>query len=517
MAQVLGIDASTQSVTAVVLDVSSGEIVAERSINFGNDLPGYAAPHGYISGGKDGEVHANPMMWLDGLDLLLEQMQQEGIDFAKVKAVSGAGQQHGSVYLNDSWFERIRQLDPRYDLSDQLQGCLSRPTSPIWMDTSTGAECAEIAAAVGGNQRVCELSGSHAIERFTGPQIRRFAKLEPAAYESSSRIHLVSSFLASVFGGTDAPIDTGDGAGMNLMNLKALQWDAHLVAATADGLDRKLPELVPSNTVIGRISPYFSRYGFGGDTLVVAFTGDNNSSLVGMGASQPGKVVISLGTSDTFFAAMPQARTDPNGYGHVFGNPLGGYMTLQCFRNGSLAREKIKERFGLSWKQFDVEAFAERPAGNNGNLMLPFFEPEITPRLDIHEPLLAGSEDFRAGQDAYSMVRACIEGQLLNMWHHAAWMGLEPQEILLTGGAARSHGIAQTAADVFGATVLRLDVSSSVGLGGAIRAANTALGRSLGSLESAFCSPVEGSRLEPIAANREVYRDLAKKFSDLLP
>jgi hypothetical protein len=32
-----------------------------------------------------------------------------------------------------------------------------------------------------------------------------------------------------------------------------------------------------------------------------------------MGASQPGKIVISLGTSDTFFAAMPNVVADPKG------------------------------------------------------------------------------------------------------------------------------------------------------------------------------------------------------------
>ena len=66
-----------------------------------------------------------------------------------------------------------------------------------------------------------------------------------------------------------------------------------------------------------------------------------------MGASSPGKLVISLGTSDTLFAAMPEPRTDPNGFGHVFGNPLGGFMSLICFLNGSLARERVKEDYGL--------------------------------------------------------------------------------------------------------------------------------------------------------------------------
>src|SRR5690606_41127850 len=42
------------------------------------------------------------------------------------------------------------------------------------------------------------ITGSRAIERFTGPQIRKFWKTEPALYEKTRQIHLVSSFVASV-------------------------------------------------------------------------------------------------------------------------------------------------------------------------------------------------------------------------------------------------------------------------------------------------------------------------------
>src|SRR6201999_1832791 len=103
-------------------------------------------------------------------------------------------------------------------------------------------------------------------------------------------------------------------------------------------------------TVVGEIAPYFvAQYGFKAGTPIVAFTGDKPSSLVGMGAALPGKVIVSLGTSDTVFAAMAAPRTDPRGYGHVFGNPAGGFMALVCFANGSLAREAVREKIGVSW------------------------------------------------------------------------------------------------------------------------------------------------------------------------
>ena len=188
------------------------------------------------------------------------------------------------------------------------------------------------------------------------------------------------------------------------------------------------------------------------------FTGDNPSSLVGMGASQPGKVVVSLGTSDTFFAAMPGVAADPAGCGHVFGNPSGGSMSLQCFVNGSLAREAVKDKFGYDWDQFS-EAFAKTTCGNEGKRMVPFFSPETSPRVDLSAPVLKGGDAFENWQEADATIRACVEGQFLNMKLRTEWMKLKPEVIYLTGGASKNNEVAQVIADIFQAKVQRLAVS----------------------------------------------------------
>jgi len=46
------------------------------------------------------------------------------------------------------------------------------------------------------------------------------------------------------------------------------------------------------------------RYGFSPDCQVLAGTGDNPSSLVGLGIFNPGDIAISLGTSDTLFGVI---------------------------------------------------------------------------------------------------------------------------------------------------------------------------------------------------------------------
>ena len=514
MSWALGIDSSTQSCSAIIIDVDQGKVIAESSVNFGEQLPEYNSPSGFIPNGIDGEVHSDPLMWLDALEMLLTNLSEQ-FDLSKITAISGAGQQHGSVYLNDQWSERVAGLCSESSLSKQLAPVLSRATAPIWMDSSSTTECEEIAAAVGGNEVVCAKSGSIAVERFTGPQIRRFFKNEPASYEATSRIHLVSSFLCSVLIGKDAAIDTGDGAGMNLVNIDSWQWDQDLLDATAPGLLEKLPAVVHGDSVAGDLSSYFvKKYGFSSAVPVTVFTGDNPSSLIGMGASQPGKLVISLGTSDTFFAAMPSVVADPAGCGHVFGNPRGGSMSLQCFVNGSLAREAVKDKFGYDWDQFS-EAFSKTPAGNDEKYMLPFFSPETSPRIELLAPVLEGGDAFENWEEADAAMRACVEAQFMNMKLRTDWMKLAPELIYLTGGASKNDAIAQVIADIFQAKVQRLAVSGSVGLGAAMRAAVNSLDENFSELEHLFCQPDPGSIFTP-QAECETYARAAESLDSMI-
>lgn len=511
----LGLDSSTQSLTAVLIQPESGEIACQMSVNFGADLPHYQSPSGFIPGGENGEVHANPLMWIEALDLLFSRLAAV-TDLSRVKAIAGSGQQHGSVYLDSSFDQRLSNLDPEKPLLSQISPALTRATSPIWMDTSTGTECAEISASLGGPGEVCGRSGSVAIERFTGPQIRRFYKQDPEAYHQTGRIHLVSSFIASIIAGKSVPIDFGDGAGMNLMNLSKQAWDTDLLAATAPDLATKILPPAAATSVQGAVSPYFAaRYGLPEDCLCALFTGDNPASLVGMGATTPGSVVISLGTSDTFFAAMPGPKTDPNGYGHVFGNPAGGFMSLICFRNGSLAREALRDRLGLDWAAFDQASLETTASAAGENLMLPFFGPEITPRHDFAGPVLQGSPEFESGADPILQVRALLEGQFLNMRLQSEWMGVKIERIRLTGGASKNDGIAQLVASIFQAPVERLDVLNSAALGGALIAAASA-GLELNPLQEVFCKTSPGSTLEPDRSLAETYDAALSRFKTLL-
>jgi xylulokinase len=454
-------------------------------------------------------------MWVEALELLFERARAGGAPLGAVAAISGSGQQHGTVYLAAG----IGSID--FAAADGLVAAvaprLSRRTAPIWMDSSTTEDCRAIEQALGGAEEVRRRTGSAATERFSGPQIRRFARTDPDAYARTAVIHLVSSFLCSLLAGRDAPIDYGDGAGMNLLNLATGDWDDELLEATAPGLREKLPPPVPSHQLVGPISPVLAkRFGLDPGAVVVVWSGDNPNSLIGTGGWRPGGAVVSLGTSDTFFAAMPQPRVDPRGCGHVFGNPAGGFMSLICFKNGSLAREAVRDRFGLSWEAFNAFLIEGVPGGGEHNLMLPYFVPEITPPVLEPGPVYRGGAALTRGNHPGPVVRALVESQALSMRLHSDWMGVTPTRLRLTGGASASDGICRIFADVFQAEVLRLEGGGdSAALGAAMRAAQAVEGLSWQTLTERFCAVPPGGVIAPNPATRTAYRELAERYAAL--
>ncbi|MFA7230575.1 MAG: FGGY family carbohydrate kinase [Victivallaceae bacterium] len=505
----LGLDSSTQSLKAEIIDICTGKIICSGNVNFGKDLPEYNCQNGFIDSPDPLVKHADPLMWLAALDLLFARLQQQDAPLSEVKGISGSGQQHGSVYLNGKFEKKLVCLDAGKNLVEQLAPALSRKTSPIWMDRATSAECAELQQQFG--LRMQQDTGSPAIERFTGPQIRKFAKDDPENYRNTAHVHLVSSFMASILCGKNAPIDFGDGAGMNLLNLKTLRWDQKIVKFTAPELLNKLPAPMNSSTIAGGLSSYFAKYGFIPGTPVAVWSGDNPCSLIGVGASEPGVAVISLGTSDTFFAAMRDFKTDPAGYGHVFGNPAGGFMSLICFTNGSLARERIKDECKISWSEFD--SLSElAPPGNHGNLMLPYYAAESTPLVLMPGVKYHGSKEFCSGQSSNPLkIRAILESQALTMKLHSRWLVENCKRIRITGGASGCRPFLQIIADVFQAEIEKIAIPDSAGLGAALRATN-AIGKiPFAKLYEQFTAAAES--VSPNPANATVYAALLQAYA----
>jgi xylulokinase len=509
----LGLDSSTQSLTAIVIDSDMRRVVLQDTLSFDSALPQYGTQHGVLPRTAPDVAVSSPLMWAEALEVMFRRIAASGLDLSRLAAISGSAQQHGSVYLNARAAQALGALDPSLPIAAQVEPLLSRGVSPIWMDSSTGEECAEITAAVGGPGILSRHTGSRAFERFTGPQIRKFYKRDRAGYDATARVHLVSSYLASLLVGGDAPVDPGDGSGMNLMDLAPAAWWTPAVEATAPRLAAKLPRIAPAFSPAGTLAAYWQqRFGLPA-ARVVTWSGDNPCSLIGTGLVREGRVAISLGTSDVIFGLMREPRVDPTGTGHVFGAPTGDFMGLTVFKNGSLARERVRDEFGMTWRDFS-HALESTGPGNGGRIFLPWYEPEITPPVSAPGVRRYGLDPG----DAAGHVRGVIEAQMMALARHSRWMNVAVDTIYATGGAAANVQILRVMSDVFGADVYQLEVGNSAALGAALRAHHgdaTAGGRRItwDDVISGFVQPVASSRLQPRAGVHATYVELMRRHA----
>ncbi|XP_058802917.1 xylulose kinase isoform X10 [Phymastichus coffea] len=512
----LGLDFSTQQLKAAVLD-DDLNVLHETCVQYDNDLPEFRTYGGALHPKDEpGSAAAPTLMWVKALDMILDRLRVCGVDFGRVAGVSGCAQQHGTVYWARGARRALNRLDPDRFLHEQLVAAFSVSPAPIWMDSSTGAECRRLEEVAGGAKRLAEITGSRATERFAGPQIAKLARRRPEAYENTERISLVSSFAASLFLGDYAPIDWADGSGMNLLDIRAKDWRDELLEACAPGLRERLGQPVSSSTDLGPLSGYFvERFGFREGCRVVAFTGDNPCSLAGLRLKE-GELACSLGTSDALFLYLSHPRTSTDG--SVFCNPVrdDAYMALICFKNGSLTRERVRDAAaGSDWRLFD-ELLDNTPRGNFGNLGLYYDAPEILPRgLDGDHRFNRAGDRVARYSSVEVEVRALVEGQFVARRAHAEDFGFVVGpgcRIVATGGASGNRAMLQVLADVFDSPVHVSEAANSAVLGAAYRAKHALLedGRSFEELLS--CLPEPTLVCQPYPDAESIYKPMLQRY-----
>jgi len=319
------------------------------------------------------------------------------------------------------------------------------------------------------------------------------------AYQNTSRISLVSSFLASIFLGKIAPFDISDVCGMNLWDIKIGDWNDGLLELTAGSSDvsdlkkklGKVPEDGGGSS--GNINRYFvERFGFSPECSIAPFTGDNPATILAL-PLRPNDAMVSLGTSTTFLMSTPRYRPDPAV--HFFNHPTtaGLYMFMLCYKNGGLAREQVRDAINeefpssssasRSWENFDRISIAAPQLGQSLDkppmkVGLYFPRPEIVPNVQAGEwhfmydstkkTLVETQEGWRIPHDD---ARAIVESQMLSLRLRSRDLvespghGLPPQptRVYLVGGGSQNAAIAKIAGEVLGGLegVFKLDVGEN--------------------------------------------------------
>ncbi|KAK9370511.1 hypothetical protein V1509DRAFT_637490 [Lipomyces kononenkoae] len=497
----LGFDLSTQQIKVIAINPKL-EPVLQVNVEFDVDTPEYKTRKGVYTNPKLNEVFAPVAMWIKAFDILLGKMQAAGLDFAKVKSISGAGQQHGSVFWSSEADALLASLNHDLPLEPQLSPkAFAHDMSPNWQDHSTAEECDYLEQKVGGAEILAQVTGSKTHHRFTGPQIMRFRRRHPSRYANTARISLVSSFFTSLLLGRIAPLDVSDVCGMNLWDIPNEKFNEQIIQLVAGGdenekddLLRKLGEVEPDGGKnLGPISDYYvSRYGFPKSCTITPITGDNPATILAL-PLRPLDVIVSLGTSTTLLVSTPVYKTSP-AY-HMFSHPTskGLYMGMLCYCNGSLAREKVRDEINaikpLSeasdvWTSFNEAALSVPPLGSTVDgierLGLYFPLPEIVPdcKAGTWRFISDSSGLHEATEQSDTPIvdaRAILESQNLSMRLRAGPLLSstgQPRRVYVVGGGSRNPAICQVTGEVLGPTegVYRLELSNACALGSAYKA-----------------------------------------------
>jgi xylulokinase len=251
-------------------------------------------------------------------------------------------------------------------------------------------------------------------------------------------------------------------------DINDIRYDDGLIALA--GLERaKLPDLVPTGSVLGGLSPQAAEdLGLLPGTPVVAGTGDLHSAAVGSGAVADFAAHLYIGTSSWISCHVPFKKTDaltnvasipsgiPGRYVVADEHETGGacltwFRDTLAFPRDALGDVAAPDNF------FPVlnDVAASVPPGAHGVLFTPWLNGERTP-VDDHT-IRGGFHNLSLSSTRADMVRAVFEGVALN----SAWL-LEPVEkfckkrfdsLAFIGGGANSDLWCQIHADALGRTI----------------------------------------------------------------
>ena len=457
---VLGIDSSTQSTKALLVDAETGQVLEERR-----------ASH------PDG-TEVDPRAWLRAVD------EAAGPLLERADALAVGGQQHGMVLLDEA-------------------GEVVRPAL-LWNDTRSADAATALIEEMGGPQASVEEIGSLMVASFTASKLRWVRDEEPENAQRAASVLLphdyVSLHLAE--SGTAPFTDRGDASGTGYYSTREEAWKPELVEA-ALGKSLELPRLPSApNEVMARTAS---------GAAIAAGTGDNMGAALGLSLG-PGDVSVSIGTSGVCAMVSDARPGDASGTVTGFADATGRFLPMTTTINASRILEAGRALLGVSHEEMAELALASEP-GANGVTLLPYFDGERTPNRPHARATLTGMSTSTTRED---VARAYVEGLLCSLADGIAALeertGTAARRITLIGGGARSRAVQQLAPAIFGREVTIAPDGEFVALGAARQAA-----WALAGTEEPPAWEISGSRVVTADATPEVlgaYRELKERTAD---
>ncbi|THI97511.1 xylulose kinase, partial [Nocardioides sp.] len=377
MPLVLGVDSSTQSTKAVLVDADDGTVVAQRS-----------APH-------PPGTEVDPRAWRAAYDAATAGLLD------RADAVAVAGQQHGLVALD------VEDAPVR----DAL----------LWNDTRSAAQAEQLIAELGGPQACADALGSVLVASFTATKLRWVRDNEPDRAARVARVLLPHDYVSlhAAAPGTRPFTDRGDASGTGYFATRDGVWRPDLAAA-AIGHDVELPEVLAAGGVAGETA---------GGAALAAGTGDNMGAALGLDLTAD-DVLVSIGTSGVASSISRQPVADGTGTVTGFADATGGFLPMVTTMNAAGILDLQARWLGVDHEELARLALESTP-GAGGLTLLPYYSGERTP----NRPDAVGTwHGLTPSTSRADLARAAFEALLCSLADAVdalvAATGTEPRRIL---------------------------------------------------------------------------------------
>ena len=490
MTAVVGVDTGTTSVKVISFD-PQGNILAEESAR-------------YSLNSDAGRAEQDPDEVLEAvLDSLAEVVRATHEGGEEVHGVSFSAAMHSLLALDAE----------------------GKPLTPalIYADNRAVEQAARIRDELNGPE-IHRRTGTpvHPMSPLT--KILWFKEEAPDTFRAAHKwISIKEYVFFKLFG--EYLVDHSIASASGMFNLKNLDWDKgalEILELSGDQLSRPVPT---THVARGMTQESAERLGLEPDTPFVVGANDGVLANLGLGATKPGIVACSIGTSGAVRAVVDRPRVDEGGKLFCYALTEDKWVIGGPINNGGIAlqwateqlfpgiKEKAEEQ-GRDPHELAGELAEEVAAGSEGVVFLPYLTGERAPQWNPEAKGVFFGLTLQ--HERKHLLRAVMEGVIYQMY--SVQMALEevtgePEEIRATGGFAQSALWRQIMADVYGREILFPESYESSCLGAALlgmKALNI-----LDSFEAADDMLKISTHHTPKEENAAVYKETVKIFGEL--
>ncbi len=432
MKYLLGIDIGTSGTKTVLFDRGGNPISSSTA-----EYPLYQPEIGW--------AEQDPLDWWNAVCITINQViKDSNINPESISGIGLSGQMHGLVMLDGD-------------------GNVLRK-SIIWCDQRTAKECVEITEKVG-EKRLIDITANPALTGFTASKILWVRNNEPEIYEKCRKILLPKDYIRYMLTGEFAT-EVSDASGMQLLDIKNRCWSKEVLNALDIPIEY-LGDVHESIVVSGKVHKKAAEVtGLKENTPVVGGAGDQAAGAIGNGIIKSGQISSTIGTSGVVFAHLDEPIIDEKGRVHTFchavpgawhmmGVTQGAGLSLKWFRDNFCTNEiELAKGMGINPYVLMTKEAEKVPAGSRGVIYLPYLMGERTPHLN---PKAKGVFfGLSAAHTKNEMLRAVIEGvsySLLDCMEIIKDTGMNPTNVMVSGGGGKSELWRQILADMFNCKV----------------------------------------------------------------